>query len=191
MKPGPGWGLRLTRRQVLAAGGAGLLGLLAGPGARANTHSAPQPGFQRSDWPRLVPTPQLDVLDLQGRRLRLADYQGRVLVLNFWASWCEPCRAEMPTLQQLPEVLGEDRVAVLGVNFKEGPRRVTQFVQAGGVTLPVALDPQGEAARTWGVKVFPTTFLIDGRGRARVRVHGEVDWSSGQALGWIEALLRR
>ena len=58
-------------------------------------------------------------------------------------------------------------------------------------TLPVALDPQGEVARAWGVKVFPTTVLIDPSGRARQRIRGEVDWSSPQALGWIDALLRR
>lgn len=165
--------------------GAALLGAcgLAG-GARAQGHDI-------TEWPRQAATPALDVLDMAGRRVSLADFKGRVLVLNFWASWCEPCRAEMPTLQQLPEVLGEDRVAVLGLNFKEGPRRIAQFTRAAGVTLPVALDPHGEAARAWGVKVFPTTILIDPAGRARQRIRGEVDWSSPQALGWIDALLRR
>ncbi|MDP3520210.1 MAG: TlpA disulfide reductase family protein [Hydrogenophaga sp.] len=174
--------MSLTRRTALRLAGVGL-GALALPRAWAS--------FERSDWPRQTPTPALDALDLTGRRLTLADYQGRVLVLNFWASWCEPCRAEMPTLQQLPAVLGEERVAVLGLNFKEGPRRIAQFAQAAGVTLPLALDPQGDIARAWGVKVFPTTILIDTSGRARTRVRGEVDWSSPQALGWIEALLRR
>ncbi len=148
-------------------------------------------GFEATDWPRRAPTPLLDALNLQGQRVSLADFKGRVLVLNFWASWCEPCRAEMPTLQQLPMVLGEDQVAVLGLNFKEGPRRIAQFTQAAGVTLPVALDPHGENARAWGVKVFPTTVLIDPSGRPRMRIRGEVDWSSHQALGWVEALLRR
>jgi thiol-disulfide isomerase/thioredoxin len=172
----------LTRRKALRVAGAGL-GALALRTAWAN--------FERTDWPRQAPTPALDALDMVGRRVSLADFKGRVLVLNFWASWCEPCRAEMPTLQQLPMVLGEDQVAVLGLNFKEGPRRIAQFTQAAGVTLPVALDPQGDVARAWGVKVFPTTILIDPAGRARQRIRGEVDWSSHQALGWIEALLLR
>ena len=174
--------MTLTRRQALRTVSAGL-GALALPTAWAN--------FERADWPRQTPTPALDALDMAGRRVSLADFKGRVLVLNFWASWCEPCRAEMPTLQQLPMVLGEDQVAVLGMNFKEGPRRIAQFTQAAGVTLPLALDPQGDIARAWGVKVFPTTILIDATGRARTRVRGEVDWSSHQALGWIEALLLR
>jgi thiol-disulfide isomerase/thioredoxin len=172
----------MDRRGFLHATLMALLGL---PGvARAQ-------GFEATDWPPRAPTPVLEALDLQGQRVSLTDFKGRVLVLNFWASWCEPCRAEMPTLQQLPMVLGEDQVAVLGLNFKEGPRRIAQFMQAAGVTLPVALDPQGENARAWGVKVFPTTVLIDPSGRPRMRIRGEVDWSSHQALGWVEALLRR
>jgi len=171
------------RRLALRAAGASLGAWALLPHAHAS--------FEATDWPRRMPTPPLDALDLTGRRLTLADFKGRVLVLNFWASWCEPCRAEMPTLQQLPEVLGEDRVAVLGLNFKEGPRKIAQFTQAAGVTLPMALDPQGEIARAWGVRVFPSTILIDTAGRARRRIRGEVDWSSNEALGWIEALLRR
>ena len=69
--------------------------------------------------------------------------------------------------------------------------RFIRSAQAAGVTLPLALDPQGDIARAWGVKVFPTTILIDASGRARTRVRGEVDWSSPQALGWLEALQRR
>lgn len=164
------------------------LALLGGLGGWA---SAGAQAHDMAEWPRQLPTPQLDALDMAGRRVTLADFKGRVLVLNFWASWCEPCRAEMPTLQQLPQVLGEDRVAVLAVNFKEGPRRIAQFTQAAGVTLPVALDPQGDVARAWGVKVFPTTVLVDPGGRARQRIRGEVDWSSHQVLGLVEALLRR
>ena len=177
------------QRRELLRRGALPLGLMLGLAGGA--WPARAAGFQRTEWPARQPTPPLDVLGMQGQRLRLADFKGRVLVLNFWASWCEPCRAEMPTLQQLPLVLGEDRVAVLGLNFKEGPRRVAQFTQAAGVTLPVALDPQGDTARAWEVKVFPTTVLIDAEGRARQRIRGEVDWSSAQALGWIEALLPR
>jgi thiol-disulfide isomerase/thioredoxin len=131
----------------------------------------------------------VQALDLQGRRHTLADFKGRVLVLNFWASWCEPCRAEMPTLQQLPAVFGEDRVAVVGVNFKESPQRIARFVQPAGFTLPVWLDPQGEVARAWGVSVFPSTVLMDRTGRARQRIRGEVDWSGTVALGWIDRLL--
>lgn len=146
-------------------------------------------GYDARDWPARTPTPALDALDLQGKRWQLGDFKGRVLVLNFWASWCEPCRAEMPTLQQLPAVFGEDRVAVVGINFKESPQRIARFVQPAGLTLPVLLDPQGELARAWGVSVFPSTVLIDRTGLARRRIRGEVDWSSPVALAWLDRLL--
>lgn len=160
-----------------------------GAGAAALHTPLRAQAFESTAWPRGLPTPTIDALDLQGRRVTLADFRGRALVLNFWASWCEPCRAEMPTLQQLPAVFGEDRLAVVGVNFKESPQRIARFVQPAGFTLPVWLDPRGEVARAWGVNVFPSTVLIDRTGRVRQRIRGEVDWSGTVALGWIDRLL--
>ena len=168
------------RRQGLAALGAAFL---------ARAARAQAPAFQRSPWPRGGATPKLETVDLQGQTVRLADLKGRAVLLNFWASWCEPCRAEMPTLQGLPPLMGEDRLAVIALNFKEPPQRAQRFVDQTHLTLPVWLDPLGEHARAWDVRVFPTTVLIDRHGRARERVRGEVDWSSAEALGWVKRLL--
>jgi len=169
-----------TRRQCLGALGAAFFL----PAAHAQA-----PAHQRSPWPRGEATPKLETIDLQGQTVRLADFKGRAVLLNFWASWCEPCRAEMPTLQGLPSLLGEDRLAVIALNFKEPPQRALRFVAQTSLTLPVWLDPLGDHARAWGVRVFPTTVLIDRSGRARERVRGEVDWSSAQALTWVEQLM--
>ncbi len=152
---------------------------------------AQSPAHQRTPWPRSEATPPLETVDLQGQGVRLADLKGRAVLLNFWASWCEPCRTEMPTLQDLPALLGEDRLAVIALNFKEPPQRVQRFVSQTSLVLPVWLDPLGEHAKAWGVRVFPTTVLIDRHGRARERVRGEVDWSSAEALTWVEQLLAR
>jgi peroxiredoxin len=177
------------RRSCLAAlASACLPGLLGSPVAWAASPGVP-PRDGREPWPRRAPTPALDALNLQGERVRLADFKGRAVLLNFWASWCEPCKVEMPGLQSLPGLLGEDRLAVLALNFKEPPRRVLQFVNSTGLTLPVLLDPLGEHAQAWDVRVFPTTVLIDRQGRARHRVRGEVDWTSAAALGWVDQLL--
>lgn len=178
-----------SRRRCLAAlSSACLPGLFASSGARANPPGATQRDV-REPWPRRTPTPALDALNLQGERVRLADFKGRAVLLNFWASWCEPCKVEMPGLQNLPGLFGEDRLAVLALNFKEPPRRVLQFVGSTGLTLPVLLDPLGEHARAWDVRVFPTTVLIDRQGRARHRLRGEVDWTSASALTWVDELL--
>jgi thiol-disulfide isomerase/thioredoxin len=181
----PSW----PRRTCLAAlGSVCLPGWLASPAARAATPGATQRDV-REPWPRRTPTPALDALNLQGERVQLADFKGRAVLLNFWASWCEPCKVEMPGLQNLPGLFGEDQLAVLALNFKEPPRRVLQFVNSTGFTLPVLLDPLGDHARAWDVRVFPTTVLIDRQGRARHRLRGEVDWTSAAALAWVDQLL--
>ncbi len=139
-------------------------------------------------WQGAVPAFQ--AVDTTGKVWRLADLKGRAVVVNFWASWCEPCRAEMPTLQQVADLYGPDKLVVLAINFKEHPNRAIQFAATTGLSLPVLLDPQGQTARDWSVKVFPTTLLIDRQGRPRQRVQGEVDWTGPQAAMLIEALLK-
>lgn len=142
-------------------------------------------------WPAGQAAPVLQALDLQGKVWRLSELRGRAVVLNFWATWCPPCRAEMPSLQQLAEIYGPEKLVVLAVNVSEGPRRINQYVQASGLTLPVLLDANGEIARQWGANVLPTTILIDAAGRPRQRLRGEVDWTGREATALIEPLLRR
>lgn len=171
-------------RQAVGCCGAALLASTGVP-----TRAAEPAGFELSDWPRGQPTPNLEAPDLQGRRVRLPDLRGRAVLLNFWASWCEPCRTEMPSLQMLTPILGEERLAVLAVNFKEPAGTVLRYVRQTGLTLPVLFDPDGALARAWDVRVFPSTVLIDPRGRARQRVRGGVDWSGAEALRWVDRLL--
>lgn len=130
-------------------------------------------------------------MDLNGRRWRLDELKGRCVVLNFWATWCPPCLHEMPGLQQLADFYDPQSLVVLAVNVKEPPSRIRRFVQSTGLRLPVLLDPEGSVARAWGVKIFPSTVLIDARGQPRHWVRGEVDWSAPEALGWIDRLMAR
>lgn len=109
------------------------------------------------------------------------------VLVDFWATWCAPCKEEMPALQTLAELEGE-RLAVLAVNAREPLPRVRRYAQATGLTLPVLPDPQGAITRAWGVTVFPTTVLIDTRGRPQRTITGAVDWSDAPALGWVQAL---
>lgn len=148
-------------------------------------------GYDIDHWPSTQPAPPLQALDLQGKVWRLADLRGRAVVLNFWATWCPPCRAEMPSLQQLAEIYGPEQLVVLAVNVGESVRRINQFVQASGLSVPVLLDPRSEIAQAWGADALPTTVLIDGKGRPRQRVRGEVDWTSREAAALVEPLLRR
>lgn len=148
---------------------------------------APAAGFNVQSWPARKPVPALQLTDLSGKVWRLADMRGKVVLLNFWASWCEPCRAEMPSLQRLADQHPQDLV-VLAVNLKESTQTVQQFVQRTALTLPVLPDPQGATARAWGVTVFPSTVLIDAQGKVRRVVQGELDWTGPGAQRLLQAV---
>jgi len=127
--------------------------------------------------------------DLEGNAVDLKHLQGRVLVVNFWATWCEPCRDEMPSLQRLREKLDGKSFDVLAVNYGESREKISQFLGREKVALPVLLDPEMETAKAWGVGGLPMTFLIDAKGRVRYSVFGERDWSGGDSLALVEKLL--
>ena len=154
----------------------------------ANAQGLTGPAYEVTPWSG--PVSRLGLVDTTGKTWQLPDLQGRAVLLNFWASWCEPCRAEMPTLQQVADLYGPDKLLVLAINFKESAARALQFAKTTGVSLPVLLDTTGKAAGQWGVKVFPTTLMLDNRGQARHRVKGEVDWTSSAPGKLIESLLR-
>ncbi|MFZ2361452.1 MAG: TlpA disulfide reductase family protein [Anaerolineae bacterium] len=113
------------------------------------------------------PAPQFSLPTLAGDAFDLADLRGQPVVLNFWASWCGPCRAEMPELQRLHERLGEAGVVVLGVNQGESPQTAAAFLQALGLDFPVALDQRTGVSQQYLVNSLPTTFFIDRDGVIR------------------------
>ena len=145
--------------------------------------------------PRLIPwkdgaTPPLALADLGGRPLGLAQQRGKVVVVNFWATWCEPCRDEMPSLQRLGRHLAGEPFAILAVNYGESDARVADFVKRFGLDFPVLLDPNQDAPRAWRVRVLPASFIVDRGGRVRYRVIGEIDWMSREAVDAVTRLVR-
>jgi thiol-disulfide isomerase/thioredoxin len=127
--------------------------------------------------------------DLSGTRVDLADLKGRVVLVNFWATWCEPCREEMPSIERLRAQLAGRPFAVLTVNYGEGAEKVAAFVKKHNVSLPVLLDTEKESARTWGAGGLPLTFLVDAAGSVRFSAFGECDWSRGEPLRVVENLV--
>jgi thiol-disulfide isomerase/thioredoxin len=144
--------------------------------------------FDKTTWPARQVTPLLNVQDLQGQRWSADQLKGRVVVLNFWATWCAPCKEELPSLQTLHEISGGNPL-VIGVNVREPAARVKRYLQATGLDFPVVLDPQGELAKQWGVTVYPTTILMGPDGKAQWRVKGDVDWSGPEAQRWLQSML--
>ena len=161
------------------------------PTAAASDVLAPRPaGYTVTAWPA-GPTPSLALTDLRGQPWSLSAQRGRVVLLNFWATWCKPCRAEMPALQALAERLGPSRLAVVGVNYQESAARIERFVDAAALTFPVLLDRDGAVTRAWTRRIFPTSVLVGPDGRARQVIVGEFDWNGPQAGGLLAALLPR
>ena len=143
--------------------------------------------FQKSPWPASQVAPALDVQDLQGQRWTSDSLKGRAVVLNFWATWCPPCKEELPSLQTLHDIGGGDPV-VIGINVRETASHVRRYLASTGMNFPVVLDPKAELASRYGVKAFPTTLLIAPDGQIRWRVVGEVDWVGVEAGRWLTSL---
>ncbi|MEO5693077.1 MAG: TlpA disulfide reductase family protein [Usitatibacter sp.] len=135
------------------------------------------------------PAPALEREDLNGARVDVARLRGQVVLVNFWATWCEPCIAEMPSIERLRVKLEGRPFTVLTVNYGEGAEKVAAFMKKNRLSLPVLLDPAKESARAWGAGGLPMTFLVDGRGNLRFSAFGESDWSQGEPLRIVESLV--
>jgi len=104
--------------------------------------------------------PDFELLDINGETVRLSDYLGRPVILNFWATWCAPCRVEMPDLQRAQDEFGDDGPQVLTVNQKESAEQVAEFFDEVGLTLPALLDSKGDVSVTYGAFFLPTTVIV-------------------------------
>ena len=140
--------------------------------------------FDKTAWSAKVATPAIDAVDLQGKTWNTTELAGKVVVLNFWATWCAPCKDELPTLQTLHDI-SDAHTVVLTINVREPAARAARYMQSTGMTFPVISDAKGELAKRWGVSVYPTTILIAPNGQARWRIMGDVDWSGAQANAWL------
>ena len=135
-------------------------------------------------------TPALELADMQGARHRLADYRGKVVLVNFWATWCVPCRDEMPSIERLRASLDSKRFAVLAVNLAEPESRIQKFLDAVPLSFPVLLDRDAKIARAWQAKMLPATYIVGPDGRIRYRHLGELDWSKPEIRAQIAALIK-
>lgn len=136
------------------------------------------------------PAPDFTLPDLGGRSHRLSDLRGRVVFLNVWATWCPPCREEMPAMERLYRRFRNRDFAMLAVSADEdGAAAVGPFVEALGLTFPVLLDPDGLVVRRYGITGFPETFIIDRQGQVVHHVVGPADWDSEAVDAFLLQLL--
>lgn len=140
---------------------------------------------------RLLPwtggaTPALALDDLAGKPVTLADFRGRTVIVNFWATWCVPCREEMPSLAALQRRTA-GKVVVLAVDVGEARARVERFLASYPVDVPILLDAHGETAATWQIGVYPSSFVIGADGRIRHYIAGALDWADPAILRQVDA----
>lgn len=132
--------------------------------------------------------PELKVPLLSGGELLLEEWEGKPLVLNFWASWCPPCREEIPSMNRAYVSLKEQGVRMLAVNIGESEAKVRGFLAHTNIDFPVALDPTQEHTRKWPVVALPMTYIIDGKGRVIYSAAGPREWDAPDLIEKITAL---
>jgi len=146
------------------------------------------PSFAGEDLP--VSAPQFTLPSLDGHELALNDYQGKYLLVNFWATWCGPCKVEMPSLESLYRKFKKRNLTVVAVsNDIFGAQVVEPYIQAQKLTFPIGLDPKLKVSNQFGVISLPTTFLINPQGKIIGVLNGAENWMAPKTLLYFEQLL--
>lgn len=133
--------------------------------------------------------PDFSLSDLSGKIHQLSDYRGKVVLINFWASWCPPCIYEMPELQRLQMSLKGQPFEILAINAGEKKYKVRKFSKMIKLELPVLIDPQKSTFNKWYIKSLPTSFLVDENGIVRYKVRGNPGWERIETRSIIEKMM--
>lgn len=138
------------------------------------------------------PAPDFNLPDTDGRRVQLSSLRGKVVVLNFWATWCPPCREEMPSMQTLWESLKGQDFELLAVNVGEDEDLVFAFRHelSKTLTIPILLDENSEVAQRYPIRGLPTTYILDKQGRIVYQAIGGRDWLAPGIMETIQALIK-
>jgi thiol-disulfide isomerase/thioredoxin len=181
--------ISLVSRRLVLAGGTAFVALPARANVRPDLLKGTVAKFQLSGQPK--PLPELGFTDADDKPLKLADYKGKAVLLNFWATWCPPCVKEMPSLDRLQGQIGKDKFVILPLSL-DGPSRpkVAPFYQDKNLTnLEVYFDKGRKAMQALDVSILPTSILVDAEGRELGRLEGEADWTQPEALVLMKAAI--
>jgi cytochrome c biogenesis protein CcmG/thiol:disulfide interchange protein DsbE len=149
------------------------------------------PSYRQGEASMAGRTPQDFPFQVDGRSMHLADYKGKVVVLNFWASWCPPCVEETPSLVQLQQAIAPQGGVVLGVSVDEDMDAYNKFVQEKQLNFPTFVDVSKKLAPEYGTSMYPETYLIDRNGKLARKIVGPQDWQSPEIMSSIEVLLNQ
>jgi len=134
-------------------------------------------------------TPALELTDVDGKVHRLADYRGKAVLVNFWATWCGPCREEMPSMEALRVAMQGKPFVVLAVNVGEGAPAARGFGEKMSLGFPLLLDRDTSTTRAWSARVLPASFVVGPDGRIRYSHFGAIDWASAEVRATIQRLI--
>jgi len=127
---------------------------------------------------------------LGGGNASLSSYKGKVVILNFWATWCPPCRAEMPSMETLYQQFNAQGLEILAVDIGEDALMVRQFVKSNGYNFPILLDSDSKISSIYGIEAIPTTYIIDREGKIIGSVIGSIKWDNPKVIAAFTALLK-
>ena len=135
------------------------------------------------------PAPDFALQDLDGKLRKLSDFRGHVVAVNFWATWCPPCRKELPSMQRTYEAFQNKGFMIVGVNVGESWDTVAPFLEDFSLKYPIVLDKDSSAMAEWGIMGLPTTFIVDKQGRITHRITGGRDWDNPGFRSALEAII--
>ena len=177
----------MTRRDILRRTAAGFCALTALGIAPGSLRAKPNALIE---MPVKPPVPALRLRDLDGKLHDIEDYKGRVVVVNFWATWCAPCRKELPSLDRAWTALKRDGVQLLAVSMGDSAEKVDRFLKRYPVDIPILVDERATLKQSWQLQGMPTTYVVAPNGVIYFGAIGEREWDSREILDQILALTR-
>jgi peroxiredoxin len=153
--------------------------------AACSRREAPQPAMEGK------PAPDFTLPDLDGQKTRLSDLKGKVVLVNFWATWCPPCREEVPSMAVLNRLMAGKPFRMLAISIDQGGKEAVEaFFRNSGTALPTLLDVDGTASRLYGTTGVPETFVIDRKGVIIKKVIGALNWSDPEVLRFLNEAMQ-
>jgi peroxiredoxin len=181
--------LNRARQGIAGVSVIAIVMLLAAPETRPAEMAELLRKLDLSTYPRATKPPEFSGRTVDGRTVSLASLQGKVVILNFWATWCKECLEEMPAFEQLHRKFAGQGLTVLAINAREGTQAIQKYGKELSLTFPLIVDPKGEINSIYGVVGLPTTFLIGRDGHAVARGVGPREWGNASARAIVQMLL--
>lgn len=138
-----------------------------------------------------VAAPGFEAIDIDGKVYRLEDFSNRIVILNFWATWCLPCIRELPRLDKLQQMIPAEKYAILAINVKDRPSRVRTYLSGKQFQFKVLLDTDGFILKAYGIKNFPMTVIVGPDGQLLAEISGERDWTNKGFVNYLNYLSKK